>query len=48
MSQPGPEPTLPDQSVDDTDRGWGEHADERDPHDVQRFLEERPPHHGDV
>lgn len=36
------EPTLPDQSRDDTDAGWGEH-DQSD--DDQRLLEERPPHH---
>ncbi|MBB5135316.1 hypothetical protein HNP84_005052 [Thermocatellispora tengchongensis] len=34
-------PVLPDQTIDDTDFGWGEwhHAD-----DDSRLLEERPPH----
>jgi hypothetical protein len=31
---------LPDQSVDDTDRGWGEYQTSN--HD--RLLAERPPH----
>lgn len=31
---------LPDQSVDDTDRGWGEFPTSND----DRLLEERPPH----
>lgn len=31
---------LPEQSVDDTDRGWGEYASAND----DRLLEERPPH----
>ncbi|MBF9131292.1 hypothetical protein I0C86_20340 [Plantactinospora sp. S1510] len=31
---------LPDQSVDDTDRGWGELSDSND----DRLLAERPPH----
>jgi len=38
---------LPEQSADDTSAGWGERPDERDPDDLDRFLEERPPHHGD-
>ena len=44
---PAPRPTRrvrrrPDQTSDDTDRGWGERADE-DEHD--RWLrEQRPPH----
>ena len=39
---------FPDQTADDTDRGWGERPGEEDPDDVRRFLEERPPHHGDA
>ncbi|MBE1486869.1 hypothetical protein [Plantactinospora soyae] len=31
---------LPDQSMDDTDRGWGELSDSND----DRLLAERPPH----
>jgi hypothetical protein len=31
---------LPEQTVDDTDRGWGERAGTND----QRLLDERPPH----
>lgn len=31
---------LPDQTVDDTDRGWGERAVSND----DRLLAERPPH----
>jgi hypothetical protein len=43
MSEP-----LPEQTSDDTDRGWGERPVDDDPEDVGRFLEDRPPHHGDV
>ena len=40
---------VPDQSTDDTDAGWGaESRAEKDPRAVlRRYLEERPPHHGD-
>ena len=34
------EPMLPEQTRDDTDRGWGERAGGND----DRLLEERPPH----
>ena len=34
------EPVLPEQTRDDTDRGWGEHADSND----DRLLADRPPH----
>jgi len=44
----GPEAVLPEQTVDDTDRGWGERPDEADPDDLERFLADRPPHHGSV
>jgi hypothetical protein len=38
-----------DQTRDDTDAGWGELslAGRDDPADLERFLAERPPHHGD-
>jgi hypothetical protein len=36
------EVALPDQTTDDTDRGWGEEADEAD--DDERLLREKPPH----
>ena len=39
---------VPDQTADDTDVGWGDRAREDDPEDVGRFLDERPPHHGDA
>ncbi|AVT30118.1 hypothetical protein C6361_12100 [Plantactinospora sp. BC1] len=32
----------PEQSVDDTDRGWGERPDSND----ERLLADRPPHWG--
>ncbi|WP_345634198.1 hypothetical protein [Rugosimonospora acidiphila] len=34
------EPMLPEQTRDDTDRGWGEHHESND----DRLLEDRPPH----
>ena len=37
---PREEQLLPDRSVDDTDRGWGDEAQESDDH----LLRERPPH----
>jgi hypothetical protein len=33
-------PVLPDQTPDDTDRGWGEWAGSND----DRLLDDRPPH----
>jgi len=33
---------LPEQTVDDTDRGWGEPRDTND----ERLWEDRPPHWG--
>ena len=33
---------IPDQTADDTDRGWGEYADSND----DRLLADRPPHWG--
>jgi hypothetical protein len=35
------EPVLPDQTSDDTDRGWGQHVEDDD----ERLLDELPPHH---
>jgi hypothetical protein len=37
-------PVLPEQTGDDTDRGWGDDARERE--DDDRILRELPPHHG--
>ena len=34
--------SLPDQTSDDTDRGWGERASDND----ERLLADRPPHWG--
>ncbi len=34
---------LPDQTSDDTDRGWGERPDDTDADD-ERLLREKPPH----
>jgi len=33
-------PIVPEQTADDTDRGWGERAGSND----DRLLEDRPPH----
>ena len=33
---------LPEQTADDTDRGWGEHPDDAD--DDERLIREKPPH----
>lgn len=40
---------VPDQSTDDTDAGWGtETRAETDPVTLlRRYLDEKPPHHGD-
>jgi hypothetical protein len=40
---------VPDQTTDDTDEGWGgESRAEKDPATVlRRYLDEKPPHHGD-
>ena len=47
----GPEShdVLPDTTSDEGDEGWGDRPgdDDDDPEDVRRFLDERPPHHGD-
>ena len=52
MSAPDPdEPLLPDVTEDERDIGWGDDraaADpDRDPDDLERFLRDVPPHHGD-
>ncbi|MGH8836763.1 MAG: hypothetical protein ACRDWG_17460 [Actinomycetes bacterium] len=41
------EPVLPEQTVDDTDAAWGEGREsrEQDQDDLERLLEDRPPHH---
>ena len=41
-----------EQTRDDTDIGWGERtwteaSGTADPDDLERFLRDRPPHHGD-
>jgi hypothetical protein len=40
---------VPEQTVDDTDSGWGaESRTEQDPAALlRRYLDETPPHHGD-
>lgn len=40
---------VPEQTSDDTDAGWGaESRADRDPAAVlRRYLDEKPPHHGD-
>jgi hypothetical protein len=35
------QPTLPDQTRDDTDLGWGERSSDDD----DRLLDDRPPHY---
>ena len=48
MTLPDDEPVLPDVTSDERDTGWGD--DERSgdrADDVQRLLDERPPHHED-
>lgn len=38
--EPEDPPILPDQTVDDTDEGWGEQTESND----DRLLDDRPPH----
>jgi hypothetical protein len=40
---------VPEQTTDDTDTGWGtEGRADTDPATVlRRYLDEKPPHHGD-
>ncbi len=50
MSEPSrAEDLLPEQTGDDTDTGWGERPGPRESDDdgIERYLRERPPHHGD-
>jgi hypothetical protein len=35
---------LPEQTSDDTDRGWGQHTDDGDLGDDERLIREKPPH----
>ena len=45
-AKPGPlppEPVLPEQSVEDTDAGWGEYPEADD----DRLFRDRPPHWDD-
>ncbi len=51
---PAPEePLLPDTTSDESDQGWGDDlgrtagAGSFDPDDLERFLRDVPPHHGD-
>ena len=41
------EPVLPTTTSDEGSQGWGDRVREDDPDDLERFLRERPPHHGD-
>jgi hypothetical protein len=51
----GPEePVLPDTTSDESDLGWGDDpggtssgSGQGDPDDLERFLRDVPPHHGD-
>lgn len=46
MSEGWPEESLlPEQTVDDTDEGWGEDWGDPGDDDIDRFLREMPPHH---
>ena len=44
VDPPPPAPVTPARAPDDTDVGWGEHAEP--PDDDRRYLEDRPPHWG--
>ncbi len=40
--------SLPEQTADDTDAGWGdESAEEKAERDDEWYRSETPPHHGD-
>jgi len=41
VTDPDDRPVLPDQTEDDTDRGWGDEAEDN----TERLLADRPPHH---
>ena len=53
MTGPEPEePVLPDTTSDERGVGWGDERgsgtdDAGDPDDLERFLRDVPPHHGD-
>ncbi len=56
MSGAGPEePVLPNTTSDERDVGWGDEGNgstsggsgASDPDDLERFLRDVPPHHGD-
>jgi hypothetical protein len=47
VSETDDRPVLPDRTSDEDETGWGERPAEDDPDDLRRFLEEKPPHHGD-
>jgi hypothetical protein len=49
MTEPADEdrPTLPEQTGDDTDAGWGEDEPDDEDDELSRYLRERPPQHGD-
>jgi hypothetical protein len=40
----GDDEVLPEQTSDDTDRGWGEHPGSDDTDDDERLIREKPPH----
>jgi hypothetical protein len=45
---PDDDPVLPDTTADEQEHGWGDDGErDEDRDDVRRFLDERPPHHGD-
>ena len=46
-SDPEDEPVLPETTSDEHPEGWGDRVRDDDPDDLDRFLRERPPHHGD-
>lgn len=49
VSEPsGNDEVLPEAAADDSDVGWGEVPEAPDgDRDIERYLRERPPHHGD-
>jgi hypothetical protein len=47
VSEQDERPVIPETTDDESDTGWGERPAEDDSEDVRRFLDERPPHHGD-
>ena len=47
MSEQDERPVVPNRTTDEEDAGWGDAPSDEDADDTRRFLEERPPHHGD-